>query len=449
MQLDPLTNKLDLTPELHLTDKQRYGRGVDNPAAGDRVKTRRLDGSIDNSNVFSTYAEYVGTVNPETPSGGRIRLFSKTSGTDTDLFVMNDAGVVKELVSSTSISLDGAYNNGSVIAVDNTSVVWKLSAAKNLRITDATDATTYFQVSPTQIDILETTLVSNTNKLEFRDTALYISSKNDGFLDLDADTAFRFNTGNVGIGGSPSARLHITDTVSTGTVNPTLIVTDAAHTALTASTERHTVRLNTSVTQQWATGNFSTQRIVRIDTNTLTAVGASTITDAMTVAITGAPIKSTNVTLTNTHALYIAAGAVSTATNSYGLTVNAQTGATNNYAAQFLGGLVTLGKGLANTKSTATIATGAVTYGSGYMEIDTEAAAAADDLDTITAGIAIDGTEVILKSTANARVITVTHAIGNIHLNGGLSRVLDNVNDRLTLMYDGTNWVEKAFSSNT
>jgi hypothetical protein len=43
-----------------------------------------------------------------------------------------------------------------------------------------------------------------TNKIEFRDAALYISSKNDGYLDFDADTAFRFNTGNVGIGRSPT-----------------------------------------------------------------------------------------------------------------------------------------------------------------------------------------------------------------------------------------------------
>jgi hypothetical protein len=42
--------------------------------------------------------------------------------------------------------------------------------------------------------------IPTTSQFQFRDTALYISSKNDGYLDFDADTGFRFNTGKVGIG---------------------------------------------------------------------------------------------------------------------------------------------------------------------------------------------------------------------------------------------------------
>jgi len=48
-----------------------------------------------------------------------------------------------------------------------------------------------------------------TKKVIFRDSALYISSKNDGYLDFDADTAFRFNTGNVGIGCTPGYKLDV------------------------------------------------------------------------------------------------------------------------------------------------------------------------------------------------------------------------------------------------
>ena len=77
--------------------------------------------------------------------------------------------------------------------------------------------------------------------------------------------------------------------------------------------------------------------------STLTARNTSVIsTDAATLYIAGAPTKSTNMTLTNTHGLLIAAGAV-TATNGYGLSVNAPTGATNNYTAQFMGGNVGIG----------------------------------------------------------------------------------------------------------
>src|SRR4029077_10040058 len=104
--------------------------------------------------------------------------------------------------------------------------------------------------------------------------------------------------------------------------------------------------------------NFNFNRTVQFGQNTTLALqrafliqaptysssaATKTITDAATIGITGAPVKSTNVAITNSHALLISAGATSTATNSYGLTVNAQTGASNNYAAQFLGGNVGIG----------------------------------------------------------------------------------------------------------
>lgn len=139
------------------------------------------------------------------------------------------------------------------------------------------------------------------------------------------------------ITGSPTITQSVT---ATGAIK-VLVVTDAINTNQTASTEIPTI--NFALTgRQWATGAITTQREVLFAQPTYTFVGASTITDAATVAIAGAPIKSTNASITNTHGLLIQAGAVSTATNSYGLTVNAQTGATNNYAAQFLGGNVFL-----------------------------------------------------------------------------------------------------------
>jgi hypothetical protein len=52
-------------------------------------------------------------------------------------------------------------------------------------------------------------LWGTTKKVGFRDAALYISSKNDGYLDFDADTAFRFNTGMVGINCTPVETMDI------------------------------------------------------------------------------------------------------------------------------------------------------------------------------------------------------------------------------------------------
>ncbi|MEK9152930.1 MAG: LamG domain-containing protein, partial [Patescibacteria group bacterium] len=150
-------------------------------------------------------------------------------------------------------------------------------------------------------------------------------------------------SGNVGIGTiSPSGLLAATQTVTATGALKGIVYTGAVNTNQTLSTEIPSLTLTTAG-RQWATGALATQREVLITQPTYSFVGASTITDAATVGIAGAPIKSTNASITNTHGLLIQAGAVSTATNSYGLTVNAQTGATNNYAASFLGGSVGIG----------------------------------------------------------------------------------------------------------
>lgn len=75
--------------------------------------------------------------------------------------------------------------------------------------------------------------------------------------------------------------------------------------------------------------------------------------------------------------------------------------------------------------------------------IDTEAAAAADDLDQINAtGSLPDGTILILKSLAGGRVSTVRHDPTKISLESGLSFALASTTHRLTLQRVGTVWVE-------
>ena len=132
-------------------------------------------------------------------------------------------------------------------------------------------------------------------------------------------------------------------TVASGTVASTLTVTGAAHTALTASTERSDVNWNLARTVQWATGALATQRFILYQAPTISFVGASTVTDTATLAVTGAVVKGTNATVTNTYGVWIQGGAVSTATNAFGLRVAAPTGATNNFAGAFTGGNVGIG----------------------------------------------------------------------------------------------------------
>lgn len=87
-----------------------------------------------------------------------------------------------------------------------------------------------------------------------------------------------------------------------------LTVTGAADTGITASTERSDVYLNLARTETWATGALATQRAIRIAAPTYAFVGASTITNAVTVDISGAPAPGANATITNAYALRVASG---------------------------------------------------------------------------------------------------------------------------------------------
>lgn len=87
--------------------------------------------------------------------------------------------------------------------------------------------------------------------------------------------------------------------------------------------------------------------------------------------------------------------------------------------------------------------------GSNYM-VDTEAGAANDDIDTIEGGI--DGALLILRAESDGRTVHVRRGVAgadNILL-GVADRELNNVWDRLLLIYDGdlSLWVEIAFADN-
>ena len=112
---------------------------------------------------------------------------------------------------------------------------------------------------------------------------------------------------------------------------------------------------------------------------------------------------------------------------------------------------VTVSKFLKLTSSAATIATGAITATTSFVQLDTEAAAASDDLDTINGGEA--GAIIILRTTSSARDVVVRHlggGTGNIRLNGAADYTIANTSSRLTLMYDSglSLWAEIARSTN-
>lgn len=82
-----------------------------------------------------------------------------------------------------------------------------------------------------------------------------------------------------------------------------------------------------------------------------------------------------------------------------------------------------------------TIASGEITVTQNFHFIDTESDAASDYLDTINGGEA--GWILFLRSTNDARDITVRHAVGNIYCSGGVNFSLELTNELAVMIYDG------------
>jgi len=84
-----------------------------------------------------------------------------------------------------------------------------------------------------------------------------------------------------------------------------------------------------------------------------------------------------------------------------------------------------------------TIASGVVTVTGGYHVVDTEGDASTDDLRTINGGVL--GALLVIRAADNGRTVVVKHASGggdNIALDGATDFSLDNVQDKIMLIYD-------------
>jgi hypothetical protein len=130
--------------------------------------------------------------------------------------------------------------------------------------------------------------------------------------DASATARGLITTGDQTIAGSKTltGNTVLTQTVSASGSPTALTLTGAAHTTLALSTEATDVRFNLARTVQFATGALTTQRAMRVQAPTYAFVGASTITTASTLAISGPPVAGTNATITNAYALNVESGNV-------------------------------------------------------------------------------------------------------------------------------------------
>lgn len=124
----------------------------------------------------------------------------------------------------------------------------------------------------------------------------------------------------------------------------------------------------------------------------------------------------------------------STVSDSSTLCVDLSTGSTNVFEY----------RPLPNKQLTA-IASDAVTLRHGRitrLKVDTEVAAATDNLATISGGV--DGQTIVVQQTSNTRDVTIKHGTGNIRLNGGVDLVFTGISSSVMLTFDSAlaAWIE-------
>jgi len=91
-----------------------------------------------------------------------------------------------------------------------------------------------------------------------------------------------------------------------------------------------------------------------------------------------------------------------------------------------------------------TISGGAITVTKSFHNVDTENDDATDNLETINGGT--DGDILVLKPNDTGRTVVVKNGVGNIIC--GADIPMDNVNDTVTLINGGTNWLLLSSSDN-
>jgi hypothetical protein len=248
--------------------------------------------AIKQSATGITTLNSVGGNNINITSGGSLRWYfasgshfvtGNTNGYDIGQATTNHP---RTLYLGTSIRMQGAGTAGSPsIRMDETSATGFYYNASH-QIGFSCNGTEYMRLGSGGITLVPNITMAANAQLQSSSGSLTLSSGSTaGSIQLN-------------IGGSGVLE-YIRGNQTSGT-NGTFTYTGATHTGLTLSTEVADWKY-TMPTMQWATGAITTQRFMQITSPTSSFVGASTITDAVTLSVAG-PTAGTNATHTRSWA---------------------------------------------------------------------------------------------------------------------------------------------------
>jgi hypothetical protein len=288
-----------------LSGVQRYAMGIDN-SDSDKFKIG-INADLGTSNLFTM------------TTNGDVGLGNATPGAKLD--VVGTSNVTSASANSLTVGPNGSTN--PVLQIDSSTA----SSATGIKITSAAASSA---VSIAAISSAATETLSITSKGSASSVKIQVAGS-DRYVASNFAHAFT-------IGSTNSAA--VTRFIFTG-------ATDAS---LTSATEALSAYFNIGQTRTHNAGAITLQRDFRVTPSVHAFGGASTITDAVAVAIDGPSNGGTNATITNSSALYIPTSSLTNVGTSYGLNVTSATGATNSYAAA-LNGTVVIGAMTSNANA--------------------------------------------------------------------------------------------------
>lgn len=233
-----------------------------------------LDGSAANpaysfSTDSSTGIYYAATNTLNFSTAGTRRMYINGS---TDIITTLPNRTADGSVSAPAFSFSGTTNAGMYLATTNT-------------LGFATSGTVRFQISTT---ILR-------GDLPFRMADGSTSAPSYSFTNGTQSGMYHNGSSVISFASANSQKLRLSGHNS---ASPQFYYIGTAVSSLTASTEASQVTFDNAQTYTWSAGAISTQRAYRITAPTYAFASASTVTNAINVSITGAPVAGTNATLT-------------------------------------------------------------------------------------------------------------------------------------------------------
>ena len=487
-----IVSDTDSTDDLGTTSVRWANLFVDSITTTDQITATGFTGTLDG--ILGSGAAAAATVTTLDTSGAvNLNLITdSSSSTSGALIVDGGVGIAKKLYVGTDLDVDGTTNL-DVVDIDGAVDIATTALVTGVLTTTATQVATGGITSGSDI-ISDTDSTDSLGSTAVRWLKGWFDTLTAGTLTIGSGSVTD-SSGAISFGNE---NLSTTGTLASGNLAVTGTTTGSGYLYLSSKTANQGLRLNnTTKIQSWNPAGNVLRDLMELDANedvrigssandiyldndttvtgTLDVSGATTLTAATAINANVANPLTINATLDSiaySEIFNISTGASAAAyfgivtqnlansgtirsgmffdsSNHLNL-INGEAGGAgivldDNNAVTMSGNLTVAGK-YNITRGDITIATGAITPTTSYVRLDTQASAATDDLDTINGGVI--GDIVILETRISSRDVVVKDGTGNLGLAGGADFTLVNKSSTITLIYDGTSWLEMSRSSN-